>query len=71
MVSLLQNEGKIDNRETVITFSLDDFSTPSESLQYVEVINKTFWNYPFIFRLFHQFTTQLYNHTVLMFLTMD
>ncbi len=31
MVSLMQNEGKTDNRKTMITFSSDDFSAPSES----------------------------------------
>ncbi len=31
MVSLIQNEGKTDNRKTVITFLSDDFSAPSES----------------------------------------
>ncbi len=31
MVSLMQNEGKTDNRKTMITFSFDNFSAPSES----------------------------------------
>ncbi len=32
MVSLMQNEGKTDNAQTMITFSTDDFSIPSKSL---------------------------------------
>ncbi len=31
MLSLMQNEGKADNRKTMITFLSDDFSAPSES----------------------------------------
>ncbi len=62
---MMHNKGKTDNRETMVTFSSDDFSTPSESLEYVRVNNEKFWNYLFIFWLFHQFTTQLYNHTIL------
>ncbi len=52
MVSLMENEGRIDNRKTVITFSFGDFSAPSERRM-------------FIFWLFHQFTTPLYTYTVL------
>ncbi len=68
MVSLMQNEGKTYNRETMITFSLDDFGASGGSLEYVKVNNRKFWNYPVIFCLFRQFTTQLYSHAVLMFL---
>ncbi len=59
MVSLMQNEGKTDNRKSTITFLYDDFSTPSERLEYVKVNNEKCWNYMFIFLFFHQFTTQL------------
>ncbi len=31
MVSLMQNEGKTDNKKTMISFSSDDFSAPSDS----------------------------------------
>ncbi len=31
MVSLMQNEGKTDNRKTMIIFSFDDFSASSKS----------------------------------------
>ncbi len=51
MVYLMQNEGKTDNRKTMITVSHDDVSTPSESQMFIS------W-------LFHQFTTQLYTHTI-------
>ncbi len=44
----MQNEGKADNRKTMITFSSDDFSTPSESLEYAKVNNEKFWNNVFI-----------------------
>ncbi len=49
MVSLMQDEGKTDNRKAMIVVSFDDFSAPSESRM-------------FIFWLFHQFTAQLYTH---------
>ncbi len=55
LVSLMQTEGKTNNRKTVIMFSFDDFSAPGESQM-------------FIFWLFHQFTTQLYTHAILMLL---
>ncbi len=42
-----ENEGKTDNRKTMITFSFNKFSAPSDSRMF------TFW-------LFHRFTTQLY-----------
>ncbi len=48
MVSLMQNEGKTHNKKAMIMVSFDDFSVPSE-------------NRMFIFWLFRQFTTQLYN----------
>ncbi len=66
MVSLMQNEGKIDNRKTMITF--DDFSAPGESLEYTKVYNEKFWKYVFIFWLFYQFTKQLYTLAIIMLL---
>ncbi len=44
MVSLMQDEGKTDNRKTMLTFSLDDFTAPSESLEYVEVNHRPYSN---------------------------
>ncbi len=35
---------------------------------YAKVNNEKFWNYVFIFWLFHQFTTLLYTYTILMLL---
>ncbi len=58
MVSQMQNEGKTDNGKTMITFSLDDFSAPSKSLDYAKANNEKFWNCVFIFWLFYQFATQ-------------
>ncbi len=54
----MQNENDTDNRKAMIMVSFDDFSVPSESKMFM------FW-------LFHQFTTQLYTHTILTLLTMD
>ncbi len=39
MVTLMQNEVKTDKWKTMITFSSDNFSAPSESLEYVKVNN--------------------------------
>ncbi len=33
----MQNEGKTDDRKTMITFYSDDFSAPNESLEYAKV----------------------------------
>ncbi len=52
MVSIMQNGGKTDNKKAMFMVSYDDFSSPSESTM-------------FIFCLFHQFTIQLYTHTIL------
>ncbi len=68
MVSLMQNEGKTGNRETMITFLSDNFTAPRERLKYVKVNNEKFWNYMFISWLFHQFTTQLHTNALLMLL---
>ncbi len=35
MVSLMQKEGKTDNKNTLIMFSIGDFSAPSESWTYI------------------------------------
>ncbi len=35
MVSLMQNEGKTDNRKTLITVSFDDFSASSENVYFL------------------------------------
>ncbi len=67
-LSLIPNEGKIDNRKTMITFLSDNFSAPSEGLEYAKVNNEKFWNDVFIFCLFHPFTTQLYTQAILMLL---
>ncbi len=54
-----KNEDEIDNmKAALILVSFDDLSAPSEIRM-------------FIFWLFHQFTAQLYIHTVLTLLTMD
>ncbi len=58
MVSLMQNEGKTDNRKTMNMLLKDNFSASSESPM-------------FIFWFFHQFTTQLYTHLYSHFLTMN
>ncbi len=63
----MQNEGETDYRKTMM-FSSDGFRAPSERLEYVKVNDEKFWNYVFIFWLFHQFTTQLYTHAILMLL---
>ncbi len=47
----MQNEGKTDNRKTMIVFSFADFRAPSKSRM-------------FIFRRFHKFTTQLYTRAI-------
>ncbi len=65
MVSLMQNEGKFEKRKTMITFSSNDFSAPSERLEYAKVNNEKFWNYAFIFWLSHQFTTRLSTYAIL------
>ncbi len=54
MVSLMQNEGKTDNKKTIIMVSFeDDFSAPSK---------REWQEGMFSFWLFHQFTTQLYTY---------
>ncbi len=45
----MQNEGKTDNRKTMITFSSDDINASNESLEYVKVNEEKFWNYLLIF----------------------
>ncbi len=52
MLSPMQNEGKTDNRKTMITFLSDNFGAPSESLEYVKVNNEKFWNYNVYFLAF-------------------
>ncbi len=49
MVSLMQKEGKTDNRKTMNTFLSDDLSAPSKSLEYAKINNEKFWNYVLIF----------------------
>ncbi len=42
IISLIQNEGKTDNRKTMITFLSDDFKVPSKS----RICEYQLWNQP-------------------------
>ncbi len=42
IISRMQNEGKIDNRKTMITFLSDDFNAPRES----QICENRLWNQP-------------------------
>ncbi len=66
MVSLMQNEGKTGKRKTMFMSSSDDFSAPSESLEYVKLNNEKFSSYVFIFLAFssiHYIIHYHYTHT--------
>ncbi len=40
MVTLMQNEGKTNNKKTMITFSSNDFSVPSSDIDFSKFLDQ-------------------------------